>query len=377
MEKKEYRSTYANIYVNRITENVRLVKETLDPETKFMAVIKADGYGHGAVEAGKAALKGGATHLAVALVEEALILREAGIDAPILLLSPIEESAIAVAVKQNLTFSVFSKEIAEKIIEEKNKTGKDVSVHLKVDTGMGRIGVRTKEETVDLLVLLKEGGIEAEGIFTHFADADNLEDPSFTYDQYETFMQIVQFAQDRGFHIPIRHCCNSSATLAYPELQLDMVRVGIAIFGLFPSLAFEGKLPLKPVMELKTKALFLKEVPKGENISYGLTYTTPSTRVIATMPIGYADGYPRQLSDKGFVSINEIKSPIVGRVCMDQTMIDVTSLPEVKVGEEITLFGDSETSAVTAYEVGEWAGTNQYDILCGIGKRVPRVYLTE
>lgn len=377
MRKSSYRSTYATVYVDRITENVRLIKASLKPETKFMAVIKADGYGHGAVEAGKAALAGGATHLAVALVEEAIVLREAGIEAPILLLSPIEEQAISVAIEQDFIFTVFSTELAHHLIAEKKKTKKDIHVHIKVDTGMGRIGVRTKEETLELVRLLQEGGIEPEGIFTHFADADRLSDSSFTYDQYEMFMTVLRYLEEKGIHFPIRHCANSSATLAYPDLQLDMVRVGIAMFGLFPSLEFEGMFPLKPVMEFKTKALYLKEVPEGENISYGLTYTTPSKRVIATMPVGYADGYPRQLSDKGFVSIDNTRVPIVGRVCMDQTMIDVTDLPSVTLGEEITLFGDTLTSAVSSYDVGEWAGTNQYDILCGVGKRVPRVYVTE
>src|SRR5699024_4652813 len=252
-----------------------------------------------------------------------------------------------------------------------------VHVHLKVDTGMSRIGVHTKEEAMEILHILREGNIETEGIFTHFADAENLEDPSFTHFQYQNFMQIVQYIEDQGMHIPIRHCCNTAATIAFPELQLDMVRIGIGLYGLFPSREFIGKLPLKAVMVFKTEILFLKHIQKGQTVGYARTHTADQVEKVATIPVGYADGYPRQLSNKGFVSVQNQKIPVIGLVCMDQTMLDVSSLPDVEMNQEVVLFGDLEEGVVSAYDVAEWSGTNQYDIVCGINKRVPRIYIRE
>lgn len=375
MQEKSYRSTWADVHVARITQNVRTFKQHLDTDTIFMAVIKADGYGHGAIETALAALAGGAGYLGVAIVDEALTLREAGIDAPILLLSPIEKEAVLTAVENDLSITVFTKDIAEEVILRQKETKKHVRVHLKIDTGMSRIGIRTKEETMELLHLLKEGGIEVEGIFTHFADAENLADPSFTYGQYQTFMDIVQYAEDQGIHFSIRHCCNTAATLGFSELQLDMVRVGIGLYGLFPTMDFLGRLPLKPVMDFKTRILYLKDIPKNQTVGYGRTYTAPFQKEIATIPVGYADGYPRQLSNKGYVSIQNQRVPVVGLVCMDQTMLDVSSLSSIDMLEEVTLFGDSENSAVTPYDIAEWTGTTHYDVICAVGKRVPRVYI--
>lgn len=374
MKQESYRSTWTVVHLDRVTHNVKQFKRHLDPETKFMAVVKADGYGHGAVETAKAALKGGASHLAVAVLEEGIALREAGIKEPILLLSPIEKEAVAAAVQHDLSMTVFSREIAEEAVRIRKESKIPVHVHLKIDTGMNRIGVRTKEEATSLLHILEEGRVQTEGIFTHFADADNLDDSSFTYLQYRNFMEIVQFCEDQGFKIPIRHCCNTAATLAYPELQLDMVRVGIGLYGLFPTVEFMGMLPLEPVMEFKTTILALKTISHDQTVGYGRTFTASANTKIATIPVGYADGYSRHLSNKGFVSIRHKRIPIAGLICMDQTMLDVSSLPDVQEEEEVVLFGDPANGDVSVYDVAEWAGTIHYEIVCDISKRVPRIY---
>lgn len=377
MKEESYRSTWADVHVDNITHNVQVFKRHLDKKTHLMAVIKADGYGHGAVETAFAAIKGGASYLGVAVLDEALVLRRAGIEEPILLLSPIEKEAVKTAVENNLSITVFTEEIVKEIIQFKNLLTHKPVVHLKVDTGMSRIGVRTIEETMYLLHLLQENDIEVEGIYTHFADAENLTDPSYTYMQYEMFMEIVQHVEDQGIQIPIRHCANTAATIAFPELQLNMVRVGIGLYGLFPTMDFIGLLPLKTVMDFKTRILYVKEIPKNQTVGYARTYTAPSARMIATIPVGYADGFPRRLSNKGYVSIQNRRVPIVGLVCMDQTIVDVTSIDRVELFEEVTLFGDIKNSAVSVYDIAEWTETTHYDILCALGKRVPRVYIKD
>lgn len=374
MEQTNDRPTWSDIRLDHLQHNVRQFKQHLDETTHLMAVVKADGYGHGAVPSAKAALEAGADYLAVALLEEGLELRKAGIESPILLLSPIEKNSVKKAVLNNLSLTVYTQEIAAETVRIKKEYAKTVPVHLKIDTGMNRIGVRTKEEAAGILYTLQQGGIDAEGIFTHFADADNLSDSSFTYQQYQNFMEIVQYCEDQGYQFDLRHCCNTAATMAYPELQLDMVRVGIGLYGLFPSVEFSGMLDLRPVMSFKTSIAFLKTISSGQTVGYNRTFEANKKMKIATIPVGYADGYPRQISNKGFASFNGKRVPVTGLVCMDQTMLDLSFFPEAIPGQEVILFGSSEESAVTAYDLADWAGTTHYAIVCEVSKRVPRIY---
>ena len=376
MKSHSYRSTWADVNLSHISNNVRHFKNYLKTDTLLMAVVKADGYGHGAIEVAKSALQGGANYLAVALLEEALDLREAGFKESILLLSPIEKEGIPIALKNNISLTVFTEKTAKEIITYKNELqiASPIRIHIKIETGMNRIGIKKIEETLRVFNLFKAEDIQVEGIYTHFAEAENRADPSFTQEQYDSFMQVVETLENHGFQIPIKHCCNTAATLAYPEFQLDMVRVGIGLYGLYPSIELADLMPLQPAMHLKSKVMLVKDIKAGESVGYGRTYVADSARKIATIPIGYADGYQRQLSNKGFASLQKNTVPIAGLVCMDQSMLDVTDIPTVNIGDEVILFGDEQLGHVTPYQLAEWAGTSHYEIVTALGKRVPRIY---
>src|SRR5690625_1441812 len=375
MKQHSYRSTWADVNLENVKKNVTTFIKRLNKPTQLMAVVKADGYGHGAVEIANVALEAGATYLGVAVLEEALELRESGIRAPILLLSPIEKEAVLPAVMHEISLTVFTSEITEEVVRIAKETGKSPRIHLKIDTGMGRVGVRTLEEVMSLLHILKEGGLKPEGIYTHFAEAENLASPAFTREQFKKFMNIVHSLQEKGIEIPLRHCCNTAGTMSYPDMHLDMVRVGIGLYGLYPDRVLSKKLPLYPVMTLKTKILYLKEIDENETVGYGRTYRASTNRKIATVPVGYADGYPRQLSNKGEASIQQTNVPIAGLVCMDQTMFDVTGLPSLQLNEEVVLFGNPEKGEVSAYDLADWADTSHYEIVAALGKRIPRIYV--
>jgi alanine racemase len=365
-----HRDTWVEIRLDAIEHNVKQFKEKLNTNCRFMAVVKADGYGHGAVEVAQAAIKGGADYLGVAFLDEALQLRNACITSPILILGYTAPQYVETAIKHDITMTLFSEEVLDSIIQQATKLGKQAKVHLKVDTGMGRIGVQTKEEALKLAKkALSSDWVILEGIFTHFADADN-PDPSYTHQQFANFMEVIGYLRKHGIEIPIKHCCNSAATMNFPEFHLDMVRVGISLYGLLPSPDIKHQsFALKQALTFKTKIAALKQVESGQAISYGCTYKTEREAVIATIPVGYADGLSRLLSNRGTMTVRNTKVPIVGRVCMDQTMLDVSAIPEVKVGDEVTIFADQQID-----EVAELMGTINYEVVCLIGKRVPRVY---
>lgn len=370
-----YRYTKAEIDLDKVSYNYLQMKNHVTKNTKVMGVIKADAYGHGAVEIGRHLEHQGIEYLAVAVLDEALELREAGITSPILLLSPIEPDTIPTAIQQNIAITVFSHPIAEAVNYYAEQTNQPVTVHVKIDTGMGRIGVRTKEDALTLCQTLKAPTINFEGIYTHFAEAENTEDPSFTQQQFKLFTDVIRYLKNEGKTFDLHHCSNTAAALLYPEFDLDMIRTGISLFGYHPDKALDDLIDLKPVMTLSTHAAFVKEVQAGETIGYGRTYKTDKAETIATILLGYADGIPRELSNRWHLTSGDRKAPIVGRICMDQLMVNVSDFETFSNSNELVFIGDPDKGHPSIYRMAELTDSFHYEILCGIGKRIPRVYL--
>lgn len=376
MHEASFRNTWVEISLDAIKGNVREFKKNMDSSCTFMAVVKADGYGHGALEVANAAIEAGAGYLGVALLEEAIQLRNEGITCPILVLGYVgtNSDAIIRAIENDITLTVFTKDIAENIVQIAKDIGKKVQVHIKVDSGMNRIGLRDKLEVLELVQLLKSDNVHVEGIFTHFADADNV-DPTYTYKQFDHFKSVIGFLEEHGVSIPIKHCCNSAATISFPEMHMDLVRVGISLYGLYPSEHLKKDIKLTQAMSFKTKPVMIKEVEKGEPISYGCTFTPVEKSLVATIPVGYADGFSRSLSNRGNVTVKGERVPIVGRICMDQSMIDISNVQSVTKDDTFTIFGEESHGYIPLSEVAEQLDTIHYEIVCLIGKRVPRIYI--
>lgn len=379
MKRESFRETWVEIALDNLEHNIKSFKKMIPPETALMAVVKADAYGHGSKEIAQTAIDAGATYLAVAFLDEAIVLRKAGFSIPILVFgyTSLDTETIEAAIDHDITLTIYSREAVASIQEHVEKKKKVCRIHLKVDSGMNRIGVRTAAEALQIIASITSDYLILEGIFTHFADADAFQS-TFVYDQFNHFMEIVSSIQKEGYVIPLKHCCNTAATIAFPEMHLDMVRVGIGIYGLYPEEHLRDKIELKPVMTFKTKPILIKEVPAGQSISYGRTYTTTKDSIIATIPVGYADGFSRALSNKGHVTLNGHRAPIVGRVCMDQTMVDLTGIDPVafNLNEEIVLFGDPLANCISIGEVAKQMDTIHYEVACLIGARVPRIYTT-
>jgi alanine racemase len=340
---------------------------------KVLAVVKAQAYGHGAVRVSRRLLELGAHMLGVALVEEGRELREAGIDAPILVMGSILPGQAEAAAFLRLTPAVFTVPVAEAFSEAARKLKTKISVHVKIDTGMGRIGV-LPEDAPDFIAALRGlPGLDVEGLMTHFADAD-LCDKQFASRQMDRFESLLRELAGRGIDIPVRHAANSAAMLDFPRALFTMVRPGLMLYGYDPVEGGTGDADLKPVMSLVTRIAFLKKVPAGVPISYGRTFVTKQESLIATLPIGYADGLSRALSNRAEALVRGRRVPIAGRVCMDMCMIDVTEVPGVREGDEAVLLGSQGGERITADEIALKTGTIPYEVLCGIGSRVPRIY---
>ncbi len=337
-----------------------------------MAVVKADAYGHGAVRVSRAALKGEADCLGVALPEEGAELRESGIDSPIHVLSEPFPESISLLLEYDLIPTVYSRNFLIQLSQEAQKEDRKARVHLKVDTGMNRVGVNFKEAPSFIEEVLKTPHVALEGIFTHFASAD---DPSsnFTQIQIERFKGVIKRVKKIKKDI-IFHAANSAAVILFPSSHFDMVRVGISIYGLHPSPATHGKISLIPALSWKAKIAYLKEVNRGEGISYGHTFYTEKKSLIATLPLGYADGFNRKLSNRAHVLVKGKRCRVVGTVCMDQFMVDVTDVNRVKEGDEVVIIGKQGEEEITATEVASWLETINYEVVCSISRRVPRVY---
>lgn len=367
------RGTRAEIDLNAIASNINFARSIIQPSTKLCAVVKADAYGHGAVEIAKECVQQSVDYFAVALLEEGVLLRESGITKPILVLGamPVKKDAAKMCVHYDIDHAVFDKERLQLLNAVAIRQNKQAGVHLAVDTGMNRIGIRFNELNEFIQTLKSCSGIRVDGVFSHFAEAD-ISDKSYAKYQYGLFLNALSLIKEKGVDIPIRHICNSAGIVELPQYQLDMVRQGITLYGLRPAQIKKGYEKLKPAMTIKTTIAYIKHVPEGQYISYGCTYKTTRDSVIATLPIGYADGISRRLSNKGYVLIHGIKAPIVGRICMDQFMIDITDSFNVHVGDEVIVFGGP---GIPIEDVAEWEHTNPNEIVCNISSRVPRVYV--
>jgi alanine racemase len=375
LNQHSYRDTWADISLDAIRHNTEEFKKHIGECVGLMAVVKADGYGHGAVPVARAAVEAGSDYLAVAILDEAIELREAGITQPILVLGYTPIRSIRQAIIAGVELTVFSEEVLDEIIIQSEELQKTVFIHLKVDTGMTRIGVQTKEEA---LVLANKAAnstfVTIKGIFTHFANADS-EDPSYTHQQFERFRSVITYLEENQISIPLKHCCNTAGTMNFPDMHLDMVRVGIGLYGLYPDVSLKAHpISLQQAMTLKTKIAGLKKVAKSQPVSYGCTYNPSNERVIATLPIGYADGLSRQLSNCGQFLLHGQKVLVAGRVCMDQTMIDVTSVSSCQQGDAVIIFGGNAEAFQSVDEIALLMGTINYEVVCLIGKRVPRIY---
>lgn len=366
---------WAEINLNAVAHNIKAIRQITNENAKIMAVVKADAYGHGVFEVTKTLLENGADYLAVALVDEALQLRKSGIIVPILVLGGVSDESIGDMVANDIMATVFSYDFAKHLSDIATKMGRTAKIHIKIDTGMSRIGyLAENEDTVDEIEKIYNlPSVEIDGIFSHFACSDET-DSSYTHKQFDLFTDICKKLEKRNIKIPIKHICNSAGIMMYPEMHLDMVRPGIIMYGLYPSEEVDKtKLDLIPAMSVKAEVTMVKDTEAGRGVSYGKTYITDKKTKLATVPVGYADGYSRLLTGKAKMLCGGKSVDIVGRICMDQCMIDVTNVNNINVGDEVTIFGDT---AITADDVAKWLGTINYEIICMIGKRVPRVYMS-
>jgi alanine racemase len=370
---------WAEIDLDALAHNVREVRRITHKKSEIMGVVKADAYGHGVKQAVETLIANGATRLAVSMLDEAIQLRQQGINVPILILSYTDPIRAEEIILNDVTQTVFSFDLAHALSEAAIRLKRNVKVHVKIDTGMTRVGFMPGYSAVKSVVEISRlPGIIIEGMFTHFASADEA-DTEYTQMQFERFMSICSELGRIGVHIPVRHVCNSAGIIQFPEMHLDMVRPGIILYGLYPSAEVDrSRIGLKPVMTLKANVIMVKDVENGTCISYGRTFKTGRQSRIATIPIGYADGYTRLLSNKGKVLVNGEFAPVVGRICMDQCMIDITDLDsDVKVGDEVVLFGRQGDREISIEQVADGIGTINYEVACIIGKRIPRVYLQD
>lgn len=376
---KHYDRVWAEVDLDAIAENIQMIKKQIKPETKIIPVIKTDGYGHGAVPIARTLESEQAIWgYGIATVEEAHALREKGIKKPLLILGYTFPYSYEKMIEEEIRPTVFMLDVAQLLSEKALEMGKICRIHIKVDTGMTRIGMHPDEEGLELVRQISElPGIEIEGIFTHFATADEA-DKTKSYHQMQMFQEFVDEIESRlAMKIPMKHCSNSAGILEMPEANMDAVRAGIIIYGLWPSkeVQEEREVELKPALALKSRIVYVKMVSANQEISYGGTYITVRDTQVATICIGYGDGYPRSLSNIGFVLINGQKAPILGRVCMDQFMVDVTDIKgEVCVGDVVTLIGQDGQEVITMEELGDLSGRFNYELACDIGKRVPRIY---
>lgn len=368
-----YRNTYVSVNLSKIKHNIAALKK-ITRDLPVMAVVKADAYGHGVKKVAEAAREAGVCGFAVATAEEALELRENGFAQPVLILGICASAAYRPLVENDISFCKADAADLELIQHIARKTQKKAKLHAKVDTGMGRIGFREKDAFQAFLQELKTcPDIELEGIFTHFATAD-CADKAYTRTQYERFCEYCDITKKHGFS-PIRHCANSAAAAELAEMHMDMVRYGISMYGSYPSGEVDrSTVDLQQAMTLKTHIVFLKTIHAGDTVSYGRKFTAKSDRRIATLPIGYADGYKRALTGKAEVLVRGQRAPVVGTICMDQIMVDVTEVQGVSVGDEVVLMGMQGADCISAEELAEKAGTISYEIYTSISKRVPRVY---
>ena len=366
----------AIVDLDAIASNIKNIRAKVDKNSGIIGIIKADAYGHGSVETAKVLLDNGADWLAVAVVDEGLNLRKNGITAPILLLGYTPELRLNDVINNGFIQTVYSYDTAKKLSEAASALGKKAVIHIKIDTGMGRIGYRVNEESADEIVKIsKLPNIDVNGMFTHFSTADEA-DKAYTLEQYNKFVNMNDMLEKRGLHIPVKHAANSAAIMDFDNMMFNMVRPGIILYGAYPSDEVKKEnLSLSPAMSIKTHVSYVKDVNEGDSISYGRKYIAPSKRRIATIPVGYADGFIRAYSKGGKVLVRGEYAPIVGRICMDQFMVDVTDIDGVEVNDEVVLMGRQGDKEITADFIASVLDTINYEVFCTLSKRVPRQYI--
>lgn len=374
---KTYSRVYAKVDLDAIVCNIERMHNRCKKGTQIMPVIKADGYGHGATQVAEMLepfdyIWG----FAVATLDEAIVLRTEGIKKPILVLGCVFPDQYLEMLRNDIRMNIYTEEMAVSIAQMAGSIGKKAYMHIKLDTGMGRLGFEINETAVDMIARIsKLENTVMEGIFTHFAKADEV-DKTFTNEQIQKFVWMRDALKQREVVFTYEHCSNSAAIVDVPEADMGLVRAGISTYGLYPSEEVDKKnLPLKPAMSLKSHVAFVKEVEVGTPISYGGTFVADKQMKIATIPVGYADGYPRNLSNNGYVLIRGKKAPILGRVCMDQFMVDVTHIEGARFGDKVTLVGTDGDETITVEMLGDLSGRFNYEFICDLGKRIPRVYV--
>ena len=375
---ESYQRVWAEVDLDAIWENMVHMKENIAENTKILAVIKTDGYGHGGVPIAKMLEQLDFMFgYAAATYEEAHVLREAGVKKPILILGYTFPYCYEELIREEIRPAVYRRDTVEELAAAAAKVGQKAKVHIKVDTGMGRIGITPDEEGLEFVrFLIEHPELEVEGIFTHFAKSDETDKTSANH-QLELFQNFIDKIQtELGITIPVKHCSNSAAILEMPQANMDMVRAGITTYGLYPSEEVSKDIvPLRAAMSLYSHIVYCKTIHAGQSVSYGGLFTAQKDTRVATIPVGYGDGYPRSLSGRGYVLIHGKKAPILGRVCMDQFMVDISEIPEAMEGDKVTLLGMDGTERITAEELGELSGRFNYEFVCDLGKRIPRVYI--
>jgi alanine racemase len=366
------RPTACFVDLDALVWNFRQIRSKVGSRVKVLSMVKANGYGHGAPAVAKALAAAGNDAFGVAILEEGVELRQAGIQAPILVLAGAYPDQVDQFFDNRLTPVIHALENAKELDRAAHGRNKTFNVHLKVDTGMGRLGFLAGEIDSWLPKIKKFKALKIEGVFSHFSHAESVEG-SYTRQQLRLFQRVVEQLHDAGI-APLAHLANSAATITLPAAYFDMVRPGLMLYGVYPSPAMASQISLKPVLSWKTRILQLKQVPVGSSISYGQTFITQRESLIATLPMGYADGYPRLLSNRGEVLVSGKRAPVAGRVCMDLTMIDVTDIEKIQPGDEVVLLGRQGDAEISADEMAAWANTISYEILTSISSRVPRIH---
>ena len=375
MFKEALRPVWAEINLRDLDYNIKQIKQKVG-EKEIIGVVKADGYGHGSVEVSKVLLENGVKTLAIATLQEAITLREGGITCPIVMLGITPEMYADTLLKYDITPVTSSYENAAAISDAAKAAGKVIEAFVAVDTGMGRIGFLPDDESVEEFEKISRlSNLKIKGLFSHFATADE-EDKTYAEQQLSHYNNIYEKLRQAGIDIPLRTFANSAAIMEIPAAHFDAVRPGIVLYGCYPSQEVDrNQLSIKPVMSVKANIVHLKKVQPGFSVSYGRKFTTARESLIATLTLGYADGYPRYLSGKGRVIVNGVYAPVVGNICMDQCMIDVTDVPGVKLGDEVVLMGSQGDLTILADEIGDKTGTINYEIVCSFGQRLPKVYV--
>jgi alanine racemase len=375
---KDTRPVALEINLDNLIYNITSLRNALKKETLIMAIVKADGYGHGAITASKTFLENGADKLGVSILPEAVELRKSGIEDPILVLNYTPPSQYKKVLEYNLIQNIYSYEEAKELSKIAYNMDKVAIIHIKIDTGMGRLGFLANEKSIEDIKKISElKNIKIQGIFTHFSSSDE-EDKSYTREQFKKFKWLVDTLEKDGVHIEIKHASNSAAILDMPEYDLDMVRPGIILYGHYPSDEVSHKrVNIKPAMTLKSSISNIKTVPKDTSISYNRMFTTKKESIIGTLPIGYGDGYSRRLAENTEVAINGKRVPIIGKICMDQFMVDLSDLKDVSIQDEAILFGYEKEIHPSVEEIAENLGTSNYEVICMMSRRLPRVYIKD